>query len=77
MIENVFCRKDFQNMLNTKKELKNLVVKQNGFIKDNPIFVNQRLCKHYCVLWSVTKRFYSLKRISIFYVSGGIFMLHF
>lgn len=48
-------------MLNTKKELKKLVVKQSGFMKDNPIFVNQRLCKHYRVLWSVTKRFYSLK----------------
>ena len=64
-------RKDCQNVLDAKKELKKLDMKETGFPEDNPIFVNQSLCTYYRVLWSKAKRLHSLKRISSFYVSGG------
>ena len=64
-------RKNCQNVLNAKKELRKLDMKEIGFPEDNPIFVNQSLCTHYRVLWSKTKRLYFLKRISSFYVSEG------
>ena len=38
-------RKDFQNVLNAKKELRKLDIKEIGFSEDNPIFVNQ-VCAH-------------------------------
>ena len=62
---------EFQNVFNTKKELRNVDVKGISFPEDNPIFVNQSLCTYYCMLWSKAKRLHSLKRISSFYVSGG------
>ena len=62
---------EFQNVLNTKKELRNVDVKGIGFPEGNPIFVNQSLCTYYCMLRSKAKRLHSLKRISSFYVSGG------
>ena len=64
-------RKDCQNILNAKKELRNLEMKEIGFLVDNPIFVNQSLCTCYRVLWSKAKRLLSLIRISSFYMSGG------
>ena len=64
-------RKDCQNELNAKKELRKLGMKEIGFPEDNPIFVNQSLCTYYQVLCSKTKCLHSLKRISSFYVSGG------
>ena len=64
-------RKDCQNVLNAKKDLRKLDMKEIGFPEDNPIFVNQSLCTYYRVLWSKAKRLHSLKRISSFYVSGG------
>ena len=36
-------RKDCENVLNAKKELKKLDMKEIGFPEDNPIFVNQSL----------------------------------
>ena len=66
------CRKDCQNVLNVKKESRKLDMKEIGFPEDNSIFVNQSLCTYYRVLWSKVKRLHSLKRISSFYVSGGI-----
>ena len=64
-------RKDCQNVLNAKKELRKLDMKEIDFPENNPIFVNQSLCTYYRVLWSKAKRLHSLKRISSFYVSGG------
>ena len=65
------CQKDCQNVLNTKKELRKLDMKEISFPEGNPIFVNQSLCTYYGVLWSKAKCLHSLKRISSFYVSGG------
>ena len=64
-------RKDCQDVLNWKKELRKLDMKEIGFPEGNPIFVNQSLCTYYRVLWSKAKRLHSLKRICSFYVSGG------
>ena len=64
-------RKNCQNILNVKKELRKLGMKQIGLPKGNPIFVNQSLCTCYGVRLSKAKRLYSLNRISSFYVSGG------
>ena len=64
-------RKDCQNVLNAKKELRKLDTKEIGFSEDNPIFVNQSLCTYYRVLWFKAKCLHSLKRVSSFYVSGG------
>ena len=63
--------KDCQNILNAKKELRKLDMKDIGFPEDNPISVNQSLCTHYWVLWSKAKRLHSLKGINSFYVSRG------
>ena len=43
-------RSDCQNALNAKKELRKLNMKENGFLEDNPIFVNQSLCTYYRVM---------------------------
>ena len=64
-------QKDCQNVLNMKKELRKLDLKESGFPEENSILVNQSLCTYYQVLWSMAKRLHSLKRISSFYVSGG------
>ena len=64
-------RKDCQNILNAKKELRKLDMKEIGFPEGNPISVNQSLCTHYWVLWSKAKRLHSLKRIKSFYASRG------
>ena len=64
-------RKDCQDVLNWKKELRKLDMKEIGFPEGNPIFVNQSLSTYYRVLWSKAKRLHSLKRICSFYVSGG------
>ena len=64
-------RKDCQNILNAKKELRKLDKKDIGFPENNVIFVNQSLFTYYRVSWSKAKRLHSLKRISSFYVLGG------
>ena len=64
-------RKDCQNVLNAKEELRKLDIKEIGFPEDNPIFVNESLCTYYRALWSKAKRLHYLKRISSIYVSGG------
>ena len=64
-------RKDCHNVLNAKKELRKLDIKEIVFPADSPIFVNQSLCTYYRVLWPKAKRLHSLKRISSFDVSGG------
>ena len=62
-------QKDCQNVLNAKKELRKLDMKEIGSPEDNPIFVNESLCTYYLVLWSKAKHLHSLKRISSFHVS--------
>ena len=64
-------RKDCQNVLNAKKELRKLDMKEIAFSEGNPIFVNQSLHTYYRASWSKAKRLHSIKRISSFYVSGG------
>ena len=64
-------QKDCQNILNAKKELRKLDMKQIGFPQSDPVFVNQSLYTSYRVMGSKTKRLYSLNKISSFYVSGG------
>ena len=45
-------QKDCQNVLNEKKELRKLDMKDIGFPEDNPISVNQSLYTYYWVLCS-------------------------
>ena len=62
--------KDFQDVLNAKKELKKLEMKEIGFVENNCMFANQILGRYYHVSWSKAKPLHSLKKISRTYVSG-------
>ena len=45
-------RKDCQQVLSVKKNLKNLKMEDNDFTGDNKVFINHNLCPYYRVLWS-------------------------
>ena len=77
IIVKFFRRKDCQNVLNAKKELRTLDMKEIVFPADSPIFVNQSLCIYYRVLWPKARRLNSLKGISSVNVSGGIVKIKF
>ena len=63
--------KDCQNVLNAKKELIKVDMKEICFLEDNLIFMNKSLWIYYCVLWSKANCLHSSKRVNSFYVSGG------
>ena len=62
-------RKNCQNILNAKNELRELDMKQIVFPVDNPTIAIQSLCLYNRMLWSKAKRAQSLVKFSSFYVS--------
>ena len=64
-------RKDCQQILSVKKDLKNLSMEDLNLPADTKIFVNQSLCPYYRILWSKSKKLHSLGKIFNFYISNS------
>ena len=65
-------RKESQQVLAVKRDLKNLDMESLGLPADTKIFINQSLCPYYMVLWSKSKKLSNLGKIHNFYFSNGI-----
>ena len=65
------CRKDCRQVLQVKKDLKDLTADDLDLPRGTKIFVNQSLCPYYRILWSKTKRLQSMGKINSFFISGG------
>ena len=64
-------RKDYQQVLSVKKDLKNLNMDDVGLPENTRLFVNQSLCSYYRVLWSKSKKLLSMGKINNFHISKG------
>ena len=65
-------RKDCQQALSVKKDLKNSNMVDVGLPESTRLYVNQSLCSYYRLLWSKSKKLLSLGKINNFYISNGI-----
>ena len=66
-------RKDCEQIMSVKKDLKHLKMQEVGLPGNRSIFVNTSLflCPYYRMLWSKCKRLHDLGKISNFYISSG------
>ena len=64
-------RKDCKQVLQAKKDLKDLNTDGLDLHRGIKIFVNQSLCPYYRMLWSKSKRLRSMGMINSFLISGG------
>ena len=64
-------RKDCKQVLQVKKDLKDLTADDLDLPRGTKIFVSQSLCLYYRILWSKTKRLESMGKIDSFFISGG------
>ena len=64
-------RKDCKQVLQVKKDLKDLTADDLDLPQGTKIFVNQSLCPYYRILWSKTKCLQSMGKINNFFISGG------
>ena len=64
-------RKDCKQVLQAKKDLKDLNTDDLDLPRGTKIFVNQSLCPYYRMLWSKSKRLRSMGMINSFFISGG------
>ena len=64
-------RKDCQQILKVKKELRNLSMEDFDLSGTGKIFVNESLCPYYRVLWAKCKKLQSMQKIHVFFVSNG------
>ena len=64
-------RKDCEQMMSVKKDLKHLKMQEVGLPGNRSIFINTSLCSCYRMLWSKCKRLHDLGKISNFYISSG------
>ena len=64
-------RKDCKQVLQVKKDLKDLTADDLDLPQGTKIFVNQSLCPYYRILWSKTKRLQSMCKINNYFISGG------
>ena len=65
-------RKDCEQKMSVKKDLKHLKIQEVGLPGNRSIFINSSLCPYYRMLWSKCKRLHDLGKISNFYISSGI-----
>ena len=74
VIEKFSRRKDCEQIMSVKKDLKYLKMQEVGLPGNRSIFVNTSLflCPYYCMLWSKCKRLHDLGKISNLYISSGI-----
>ena len=63
-------RKDCQQLLAVKKDLRKLKMEDVGLPGQNKLFINKNLCPYYKVLWSKSKKLHSLGKINSFFISG-------
>ena len=63
-------RKDCKQVLQVKKDLKDLTADDLDLPQGTKIFVNQSLCPYYRILWSKTKRLQSMGKVNSFFISG-------
>ena len=64
-------RKDCQQVLSVKRDLRNLSSEDVGFPGDTRIFINQSLRPYYRILWSKSKKLHSLGKVHTFHVSNS------
>ena len=64
-------RKDCKQVLQVKKDLKDLTVDDFDLSQGTKKIVNQSLCPYYRILWSKAKRLQSMGKINNFFISGG------
>ena len=64
-------RKDCEQIMSVKKDLKHLKMQEVGLPGNRSIFINTSLCPYYRMLWSKCKRLHDLGKISNFYISSG------
>ena len=67
-----FTRKKVcKQVLQVKKDLKDLTADDLDLPEGTKIFVNQSLCPYYRILWSKTKRLQSMCKINNYFISDG------
>ena len=71
VIEKFSRRKDCEQIMSVKKDLKHLKMQEVGLPGNRSIFINTSLCPYYRMLWSKCKRLHDLGKISNFYISIG------
>ena len=64
-------RKDCDQVLPVKWDLREVKLEDIGSRGSNSIFINPSLCPYYRMLWSKSKRLLDLGKINNFYVSSG------
>ena len=63
-------RKDYQQVLAVKKDLRKIKMEDVGLPGQNKLFINKNLCPYYKVLWSKSKKLHSLGKINSFFYFG-------
>ena len=64
-------RKDCDQVMSVKRDLRKVKLEDIGLRGSNSIFVNPSLCPYYRMLWSKSKRLLDLGKINNFFVSSG------
>ena len=64
-------RKDCEQIMSVKKDIKHLKMQEVGLPGNRTIFINTSLCPYYRMLWSKCKRLHDLGKIGNFYISSG------
>ena len=64
-------RKDCDEVLSVKRDLRKIKLKDIGLRGSNSIFINTSWCPYYRMLWSKSKSLLDLRKINNFYVSSG------
>ena len=64
-------RKDCEQIMSMKKDLKHLKMQEVGLLGNHSILINTGLCSYYRILWSKCKRLHDLGKTSNFYISSG------
>ena len=64
-------RKSCKQVLQVKKDLKDLSMDDLDLTKGRKNFVNQSLCSYYRILWSKSKQLHSMGIIISFFISEG------
>ena len=62
--------KDYQQVLQVKKDLQKLKMEDVHLTGSNKLFTSRRLCPYYKVLWSKSKKLHNLGKIHSFLISG-------
>ena len=64
-------RMDCRQVLQVKKDWKDLTADELNLPRGTKIFVDQSLCTYYRILWSKIKRLQIMGKINSFFISGG------